>query len=294
MAGNDSSLLALASSGPVRTYAEVAARLRAFDAELDAGDGLVWFTRWYAALIDGARRHRFVDSAFVESLECHAADRYFQALGAHLSDPGSGPSAWEPLFHARGGSRALPVQLAITGINAHVNYDLPLALVTTCAELEQAPTREAPAHGDCLRLGTLFDAVLCDTKAWLTSVPQQQVPQQQVPQQQVPQQVPHEQAPAKAQLEAVLSIWSSKRACEAAWASAEVRWALRASPSIAHHHLEALDRMVGLAGRSLLCPWQPPLPLAPPAPSRASSPGSSASPPAPSSWGRRPSSAPNR
>jgi hypothetical protein len=241
--GNDSTLLAIASSGSVRTYTEVAARMRALAAELDPSDGLVWFNRWYAtlalALGEAARRHRFVDPVFVERLECHAADRYLAALSAHLTDPGSGPAAWEPLLQARAQPGLLPMQHAIAGINAHVNHDLPVALVSTFAELEREPLREEPAHVDISTIAAIIDAALCDTSAWLA---------------------PGERAasaPADNELETVLSIWSSKRACEGAWASAEVRWALRASPLIAHHHLDALDRMVGLAGRSLLCPWRP-------------------------------------
>ncbi len=241
MAGNDSTLLAIAASGSVRSYAEIASRLRALESELDARDGLVWFNRWYAALtaalIDGSRRHRFVEPSFVERLECHAADRYFAALGSHLTDPGSGPSSWEPLLQARSLPGLLPVQHAIAGINAHVNHDLPLALVSTFAELDEAPARESPAQADYSRLGSTLDRVLCDAAAWLSAGASDELVSE------------------ESQLETVLSIWSSKRACEGAWAAAEVRWALRVSPLISHHHLEALDRMVGLAGRSLLCPW---------------------------------------
>jgi hypothetical protein len=242
MASNDSTLLAIAASGSVRSYAEIAGRLRALEAELDAQDGLVWFNRWYAALtaalIEGSRRHRFVEPGFVERLECHAADRYFAALSAHLTDPGSGPSCWEPLLQARSLPGLLPVQHAIAGINAHVNHDLPLALVSTFAERDEAPAGESPAHVDYSRVGSTVDRVLCDAAAWLSAG------------------VGDALVSGESQVEAVLSIWNSKRACEGAWATAEVRWALRISPLISHHHLEALDRMVGLAGRSLLCPWQ--------------------------------------
>lgn len=259
MASNDSTLLAIASAGPVHTLAELARRLQSLDAALEVGDALGWFNRWYAALtaalIESSRRHRFVDAAFVERLECRAADRYLDALAAHLADPGSGPSCWEPLFQARGGDGALPIQYAIAGINAHVNHDLPIALVAACGDRDRAPPRDAPEHRDYQRLGAILDDVLCDARAWFSdgtsaaSAPTAAEP---------------EEGPAssgalspRAQLDEVLSIWSTKRACEAAWAAAEVRWALRVSPLISHHHLEALDRMVGLANRSLLHPWQP-------------------------------------
>jgi len=284
MANNDSTLLAIASKGPVNTYAALASRLRALDAELDGADGLVWFNRWYAAvttaLVESSRRHRFDDARFVERLECHAADRYFAALTAHLTDPGSGPSCWEPLFQARSQSDALPIQHAIAGINAHVNHDLPVALVTTCGEIDQAPVRGAPAHADYERMGTILDGVLCDPRAWLSVGPSEALAAAEgardlapsrsrlafaAPIDAMPHRAPLDPSPPRgalaavsprAQLEEALSIWSSKRAFEAAWATAEVRWALRVTPLISHHHLEALDRMVGLTGRSLLHAWQ--------------------------------------
>jgi hypothetical protein len=284
MASNDSTLLSIASKGPVDTFAALASRLRALDAELDGLDGLVWFNRWYAAvttaLVESSRRHRFDDARFVERLECHAAARYFAALTAHLTDPGSGPSCWEPLFQARGQPDVLPIQHAIAGINAHVNHDLPVALVITCGEIDQVPVRGGPAHADYERIGTILDGVLCDARCWLSAGPSEALgPAESAPDlapsrsrlsfaappDATPHRAPLDPFPPRsplgaisprAQLEEALSIWSSKRACEAAWATAEVRWALKVSPLISHHHLEALDRMVGLTGRSLLHPWQ--------------------------------------
>ncbi|HTV20062.1 MAG TPA: DUF5995 family protein [Polyangiaceae bacterium] len=246
--GNDSTLLAIASKGAVDSYAEVALRLRALDAELDARDGLFWFNRWYSALltalVENTRRHRFVEPDFVERLECHAADRYFAALAAHLMDPGSGPSCWDPVLQARGRAGVLPVQHAVAGINAHVNHDLPVALVTTFSELGREPARDAPVHADYQRIGALLDGVLCDAPAWLAPRAGDEA-----------QPAAPDAATAHAQLEEALTIWSTERACEAAWVAAEVRWTLRVSPLIAHHYLEALDRLVGLAGRGLLRPW---------------------------------------
>lgn len=280
MASTDSTLLAIASKAPVTSYAELASRLRALDAELDASDGLVWFNRWYvaltAALVESTRRHRFDDARFVERLECHAAEHYFGALRAHLTDPGSGPSSWEPLFQARSRSDVLPIQYAIAGINAHVNHDLPLALVATCVDLQQVPARQAPAHADYQRLAALLDGVLCNgvlgsgvlgERAASDRTPSDRAPSSRTPSSRTPSSRRNERwlstgaGDGRSQLEEALSIWSSKRACEGAWASAEVRWALGVSPLISHHHLEALDRIVGLAGRSLLHPWPPPSPV---------------------------------
>lgn len=240
MAGNDSTLLAIASAGPVDTLADVAQRLRELDAELDPSDGLSWFNRLYArmtdAVIDHARKHRFDDPVFVERLDCHFADLYFVALAAHLSDPGSGPGAWAPLFQARARRGILPVQLALAGVNAHINRDLPVAIVTTYLELGRQPARDEPAHADYQRINLVLEGVLDDTKAWLLEGALGVLDA------------------ALGEVDDVLEMWSLRRAREGAWVSGEVRWALRVSPLISRHHLDALDRMVGLAGRGLLRP----------------------------------------
>lgn len=240
MIRNDSTLLQLVSTGPVENYGDVLGRLQALEAELAPDDGLRWFNRLYTAMtanvIESARRHRFEDPVFVERLDCHFANLYFVALAAHLSDPGTGPDAWEPLFGARGRSDVLPVQLAVAGVNAHINRDLPVALVTTFLELDREPLRGTAAHGDYLHINTIIEETLRDAKSWLLTGTLSDVDV------------------ALGQLDDMLQLWSVKRAREAAWIAAEVRWALRASPVIARHHLEALDRMVGLAGRGLLLP----------------------------------------
>jgi hypothetical protein len=255
---HDSTLLAIASKGPVDTYAEVASRLRALDAELDPRDGLVWFNRWYAALIESLRRHRFVDAAFVERLECSAAQSYFEALASHLADPGSGPACWDPLLEARYRIGVLPIQHAIAAINAHLNHDLPVALAATVIERELTFGRQAPAHADYARFASIVDGVTCNVNAWLSDARGE--PAASVAEGAAFERGPapeHDPLDAQAQLEEAQTLWSTKRACEAAWVAAEVRWALRGTPSIAHHHLEALDRMVSLAGRALLRRWQP-------------------------------------
>jgi hypothetical protein len=240
MRGSDSALLALASAGPVANYDEVSRRLRAIEAELEASDGLIWFTRLYAAMtdaiIESARKQRWADPQFVERLDCHAAGLYFVALAEHSSDPGSGPAAWEPLFHTRTRDGILPVQYALAGVNAHINRDLPVALVTTFLELERAPERDEAAHADYQRINAILETVINDAEKWLLRG------------------TLHELDAAPGRVDDVLEMWSLKRARDSAWVASEVRWALRVSPLISRHHLEALDRMVGLVGRGLLRP----------------------------------------
>ncbi|HWO14701.1 MAG TPA: DUF5995 family protein [Polyangiaceae bacterium] len=240
MTSSDSSLLAIASKGPVDDYVDVLARLQALEAELDPSDGLFWFHRLYrlttAAVREASRKHRFADARCIERLHCHFAGLYFVALSAHLSDPGTGPSAWAPLFQARTRTDITACQFAVAGLNAHLNRDLPVALVNTCLELDREPGRETPLHGDYQHVGAIQEHVLRDVNAWLPA-PEPDAPER-----------------ARAELTALLELWSARRARDAAWIAAEVRWALRGSPLVARHHLDALDRMVELASRALLLP----------------------------------------
>jgi hypothetical protein len=243
MAKSDSALLAIASLGPVENLADVSSRLRAIEAELDPSDGLLWFNRAYAAMNDGlieaAKRHRFEEPTLLERLHCHFADLYFVAVARHSRDPGSGPAAWQPLFESRARAGVTPAQFALAGLNAHINRDLPIALVTTLLEKGHAPERDAPVHGDYQNVTGILEASLRETVAkWPTPAPR-------------------EPAAAAAPVDGALEMWSVKRAREAAWVATEVRWALRASPVISRHHLDVLDRMVGLAGRGLLRPAPP-------------------------------------
>lgn len=240
MSNNDSELLSIVSTGPSRSYSEVSAKLLAIGAKLEPKDGLVWFNRLYgamtAAVIEADRRHTFDDPRFVERLDCAFADLYFDALAAELSDPGTAAGAWGPLFRARYQVGLLPVQLAIAGVNAHINRDLPVAIVQTFSALGGEPDRSLASYRDYQAINHILESVQGEAKAWLLTG------------------VLVEADRWLGRADDVLEMWSLRRAREAAWVAAEVRWALRSYPGLAFHHLEALDKMVGFAGRGLLRP----------------------------------------
>jgi hypothetical protein len=247
MASNDSRLLAIVSTGSSSSFSEVMTKLRAIDAQLEPGDGLVWFNRLYgamtAAVIEAHRKHTFEDPLFVERLDCAFAELYFDAVSAELRDPGTAAGAWRPLFGARYQAGLLPVQLAIAGVNAHINRDLPVALVETFMALGSEPDRSLASYTDYQTINQILESVQAESKTWLRS---------------------GVLARADGWLGAVddvLEMWSLRRAREAAWVGAEVRWALRSHAGLAHHHLEALDKIVGFAGRGLLRPAYIPTPM---------------------------------
>jgi hypothetical protein len=80
----------------------------------------------------------FQDPEWLAALDVQFAGLYFGALKAALSGVGSVPDCWQVLFDRRGDFAVARIQFALAGINAHINHDLPEAIVATGC---------APAHG---------------------------------------------------------------------------------------------------------------------------------------------------
>jgi hypothetical protein len=78
-----------------------------------------------------------VRAAGVTHLDLVFADLYF---AADAEEPSAAPAAWQPLLSCRAEAGIEPVQFALAGMNTHISHDLPIAIVTTCAELSFAPT----------------------------------------------------------------------------------------------------------------------------------------------------------
>jgi len=214
-----------------RTIADVVELMRAILDDLSPRDGVACFTRLYLAVTDAVNdaKGSFAAPAFLRQLDVRFADLYFHAL----VDP---PRAWAPLLEARARPRVAPIQFALCGINAHINRDLPVALVETCTELGIELSRHGPERADYLAVNPLLVSTEARVKKeFLTG----------------------ELAIADEALQKVddvIAMWNVERARDAAWANAETLWSLRSSPDLAAAFLHALDGMVGFAGRGLLVP----------------------------------------
>lgn len=73
-------------------------------------------------------RGAFVDPAWTERWDVAFADFYLDACEAWTST-GTAPGPWQVAFDATRGERLPPIRHVLLGINAHVNYDLPQALL---------------------------------------------------------------------------------------------------------------------------------------------------------------------
>jgi hypothetical protein len=225
------------------SLAEVIARMQATMAPLPGSDGVACFTRLYLAVTEGVQERlagfAFADPHFLARLDVVFADLFFAALDAAARDPGSVPHAWAPLVEARATRGIAPLQFALAGMSAHINRDLPVALVATCKELGVGLEEGTPQHGDFEHVNGVLAAVEGTVKAqylsgWLRALDR----------------IVHRVD----RLDDIVAMWDVGRARDAAWVNAEALWALRESPALSDSYLLALDRMVGLTCRGLLVP----------------------------------------
>jgi hypothetical protein len=71
----------------------------------------------------------FRDPIWVKELLENFAKYYFNALNAYDGSPLASPPVWQQTFNAASDLRTRPVQHLMLGVNAHINYDLVLALI---------------------------------------------------------------------------------------------------------------------------------------------------------------------
>ncbi|MFF1796891.1 DUF5995 family protein, partial [Kitasatospora sp. NPDC058263] len=83
------------------------------------------------------------------------AGRYLLALDAEAAGRPV-PACWRPLFALRAHRGVHPLQFALAGMNAHIQHDLPLAVLDACRRLGCGPERLA---GDYHRVNDLLAGV---------------------------------------------------------------------------------------------------------------------------------------
>jgi hypothetical protein len=229
--------------GSPSSVAEVMARMEGIVAPLPRSDGVACFTRLYLAVTKGVDERlagvTFADPAFLARLDVVFADLFLTALAGFAGDPARVPHAWTPLLEARSSRGIAPLQFAFAGMNAHINSDLPVALVSTCRELGVTLEEGSRQHTDFERVNDLLAAVEDEVKSqyltgWLRTLDR----------------LVHRVD----RIDDVVAMWNVRRARDAAWTNAQALWAIRDDETLSGDYLATLDRMVGLAGRGLLVP----------------------------------------
>jgi hypothetical protein len=239
MMSNDSAdrMRAIVARAPVASADEALALLDALVGALPEGDGVWCFSRLYQAVTAEVRRTlgatTFRDPAWVDRLDATFANLYFRALALFLEGSPDTPRAWYPLFAARSEPRAA-LQFAFAGMNAHINRDLPVALVTTCEEMGLALARRTPESQDYDAVNPILASVEAKIKTeFLTG----------------------SLAVADhllGKLDDIIANFSIEEARSGAWSHGETLWALRANDALRGTFLDTLDGLVGFASRGLL------------------------------------------
>jgi hypothetical protein len=223
---------------PIARVEDAVARMTAIAEVLPPADGIACFNQLYLevtkSVLAGLGQATFADPAFLAALDVNFANLYFSALSAFDSGSPATPHAWAPLFDARGSQTIAPIQFALAGMNAHINRDLPVALVTTFTSTGGAPSGESPQHADFERVNALLAATEKQVKEnYLDGLART----------------------LDAEFDGVddvVAMWSVTAARDAAWTNGEVIWHLRGAGPVADAYLAALDRTVGFASRGLL------------------------------------------
>jgi hypothetical protein len=167
---------------PERTLEAVADRLREIEREKHGygdpsrgrlarrPDGVACFNYLYLRVTEEVlgSRGSFESPAFVERLAVVFAEFYLQAYAA--GSAGEWVSkAWAPLFERKDEKRIPPLQFAIAGMNAHINNDLPWALLQAWDEFELEPNDDSAECRDFELVDTILARVQREVRSTLES-----------------------------------------------------------------------------------------------------------------------------
>jgi hypothetical protein len=221
---------------PLSTVAEVIAHMEAIETALSAADGLACFNRMYLEVTRQVNSELgqgfYADPAFMTHLDVAFASLYFGAADA-AANPATAPLAWRPLMEQRANKGIEPIQFALAGMNAHINHDLPLAVVSTCAALGTSP--DAGEHfADYQKVDQLLDAAEQSIRQSFESAPE---------------------LAADRHLSAVSNLianWTINSARDLAWNNCLLLWTVRDDPVARGLLAGSLAASAAMASRLLL------------------------------------------
>jgi hypothetical protein len=232
----DGQLAAAARIVP-KTIPDVLEIMQTIDNTCVDGDGLKWFNRLYfevtQAVEDRVAAQGFIDTALLAELDVTFAKFYFDALSASLTG-GPCPGCWSAVFACRNQTRIARIQFALAGMNAHINHDLALAIISTCRASNTAPQHGTAQYNDYTSLDATLDTLIETAKKTLNV------------------RLLGDPLPPVSHLEDMIAAWDLSAAREKAWNDAEILWQ---SPGFAATVLMgSLDGLTTVIGKALLVP----------------------------------------
>jgi hypothetical protein len=240
----DPSLLAAVKTTP-QSVPDVIEILEAIESICADGDGLKWFNWLYLQVtqavetkVNSSGTGSFSDPAFSDptwmaALDVAFASHYFAAIQSSLSGAPT-PGCWQALFNLRNQAGLARIQFALAGMNAHINHDLPQAVLSTCQATSIAPQHGTIQYNDYTALDATLDSLIDAAKITLRV------------------RLLGDAIPPVSALDNTLAAWSVAAAREAAWNNAELLFHLADAPPLASAFLGTLDGLTALASKTLL------------------------------------------
>ncbi len=215
------------------TVAGVLSRMRTIASAVPSGDGAGVFNRVYLRVTEAMMDRLetggvFHDDAFIADLDVRFAGFWFAAY-----DAADKPKAWAALFDKRDRRDILPIQFALAGMNSHIENDLPLAVVATCAARKLTPDSPGVRNDYDKVNEVLADVEAEIRRSFLTEV----------------------EKSVDTHLEPVahlVSSWDIEKARDFAWLNVQTLWELRGAGLLFDAYVATLARSVGMGSRLLL------------------------------------------
>jgi hypothetical protein len=228
----------------LQTVADVLATLGAIHAVLPDDDGLKWFNWQYWTVTASVQQTvsspggggiTWRNPDFLKRLDVVFAGIYLDALRIELAG-GTPSKCWQVLFNARQDKRLARVQLALAGINAHIDHDLAFALVQTCRDLNIQMEHHSPEQADYRKVNDLLETLVAESRKELMVM------------------LPGDSIPDLEKLENQLAGVGIRVAREAAWLAAEVLWTTTGLPGLQQRFGDSLDTAAERLANLILIP----------------------------------------
>jgi hypothetical protein len=224
---------------PPQSIADVLQTMQTIQGTCVDGDGLKWFNGLYLDVTQAVKARvaagGFNDPAWLAELDVQFATLYFGAMAAGLL-AGGAAGCWQALFDRRNQTAIARIQFALAGVNAHINHDLPSAIVATCQATGTVPEHGGTHYNDYKAVNPTLDGLIEAAKQTLHV------------------RLLGDALPEVSHLEDTIAAWGVAAAREAAWNNAELLWHLRDFPPLAAGFKDTLDGLTTVAGKALLVP----------------------------------------
>jgi hypothetical protein len=235
----DATLVAAVAEAP-QSIPDVVQILEKIGAICADDDGLKWFNWLYLQVTLAVQTQvntpgGFTDPAWVAELDFKFAGFYFAAIQAALTG-NAAPGCWQAVFNVRNQPAVTRIQFALAGMNAHIDHDLPQAVVATCQATGIAPQHGTTQYNDYTAVNATLDAIINTAKQTLNV------------------RLGGDALPDVSRLEDLVAGWGIAAARELAWKNAEVLWHIKDVAPVSATFLDALDESTALTSRGLLIP----------------------------------------